>query len=106
MVENEKKDDLYDFFEEVKKRPPMYLCRVSIFDLHSCYTGYHIARRLLKLPISKQEKDFEEFTPWLQKKFGIQANRSWAIIIFFHSYDERDAITEFFELLEEFKNRG
>jgi len=74
-----------------------FFCQPPLLDRRS--------RSSLKFPISKQEKEFEEFTPWLQNKFEIKANRSWAMIILFHSYDERDAITEFFNLLEEFKNR-
>lgn len=81
MTESQNIVGLYDILQEVQKRPTLYLSRASIFDLLSFYSGYSTARRSLKLPMSKQEQDFQEFTQWLQNKFEIKANRSWAMII-------------------------
>ena len=106
MTEREQITDLYGLFEAIKKTPRRYLNRLSIFDLQSFYLGYSLARRLLKAPKGKQEIEFREFSGWLQKKFQIKAQRSWEMLILFHCYDERTAFDKFFELLEEFKNRG
>jgi hypothetical protein len=97
--------DLYDLLEKIRKRPPMYLGYYSIFNLQSFLAGRYQARHELGIPKTEQERDFEEFQDWIQKKYGIQSSQSWARIINFYSSDEREALNRFFELIEEFLER-
>jgi Trp operon repressor len=94
--------DWYDLLQQIKKRPTLYLSRRSIFDLQSFYKGYYVARQLLNLPATEQEREFDNFSEWLQKKYEINTRQSWAMLILFNSHDERDALDNFFELFEEF----
>lgn len=95
-------NDLYDLLDKIKKRPPAYFGKRSIFHLQAFLDGYNYSRRELKLPITQQEQEFAGFQEWLQKRFKIQSTQSWATIVFFYSEDDRHALEVFFELLEEF----
>lgn len=99
--------ELYDILEQIKKRPPAYLQQPSIFYLEAFLSGYFYARIALNLPPTIQEEEFTEFTIWIrEEKYKIKSTQSWAKIIFFYSQDERDALDNFFKLLEKFKNQN
>ncbi len=94
--------DYYDLLKQVQKKPGLYIGNSSISNLYMFLTGYHFARCQLSIPLSVQEREFQEFQPWLQEKFGITTSQSWSQLILFHAVDERDAFDRFFELFEEF----
>lgn len=82
----------------------MYLGRRSITRLRSFLDGYISARQDLGLPPRKQEREFAGFQDWIQERFKITTTHGWDSIILFYSADERDALDNFFDLLEQFLN--
>ena len=99
-----KAEYLYEMLQSIKQRPGMYLGRCSITRLQSFLDGYMGARQDLGLPLTEQEREFEGFQEWIQKRFSINSNHGWDSIILFYSADERDALNTFFELFEAFLN--
>ncbi|MFI0967942.1 hypothetical protein ACH4S8_42325 [Streptomyces sp. NPDC021080] len=100
--------DVYDFLEEVRLRPGMWVRCSSLQHLDSILTGYHVA-----LGIHGVEEEFDflnggpiaPFAEWLWKRLGMMypSNLGWAVEI------ERAAETAdvpamelFFDLLDEF----
>jgi len=96
----------YELIAKIKKRPALYLGNKSISHLQVFLDGYTFARRELKVPISNEEADFEDFQEWIEGKFNLPDTQSWAKIILFYSADERDALERFFELFDEFVKRN
>ncbi|KYC36235.1 hypothetical protein WA1_41650 [Scytonema hofmannii PCC 7110] len=97
----------YDFYELlgwIKKRPGMYLGTSSITRLDMYLRGYTLARREVGIAPTEQEREFEGFQSWLQERYKIKSNQSWAKIILFYSMDEHEALERFFELFEEYLN--
>lgn len=95
-------NDYYDLLQQIQKKPGLYIGGPSISGLYMFLTGYQFARRQLSIPLSAQEREFREFQPWLQEKFGITTSQSWSQLILFHAIDEGDAFDRFFTLLQEF----
>ncbi|MBW4471770.1 MAG: hypothetical protein KME45_15365 [Stenomitos rutilans HA7619-LM2] len=93
---------LYPLLHRIKARPGMYLGRPSLTRLRMLLLGYSLARRELNLPLTEQEKSFDGFQDWIQQRFQIQSSQAWDSIILFHSTDEQEALTRFFQLFEEF----
>jgi len=94
--------DYYELIQQIQKKPGLYIGSPSISSLYMFLTGYQFARRHLSIPLSPQEREFREFQPWLQKKFGTATSQSWSQLILFHAADERDAFERFFDLFQEF----
>ncbi len=84
----------------------MYLGNASITKLDMLLRGYSLARREVGLTPTDQEKEFEGFQSWVEEKYGIKSNQSWAKVILFYSMDEPEALERFFELFEEDLNRN
>jgi hypothetical protein len=95
--------EYYDLLHKIQKKPGLYIGNPSITNLYMFLTGYLFARRQLNLPLSVEEREFQNFQPWLQAKFGIKSSQAWSRLILFYTPDERDAFDHFFELLEEFQ---
>ena len=81
----------------------MYLGKKSIFSLQAFLDGYYFARRELKVELTEQESEFQEFLQWIRQKFNVETGQLWASIVLFHSADESKAVERFFNLFEEFK---
>jgi hypothetical protein len=96
--------DLYDLLNKIKQRPSLYLGKRSLSHLQVFLDGYTFARRQLGIPITEQERKFEEFQVWIEHKFNQADTQSWSRIILFYSEDESDALMRFFDLFEEFLN--
>ena len=100
----------HDYYDEllgmIKKRPGMYLGTSSITRLDMLLRGCSLARREVDVEPTKAEGEFEGFQSWIQEKYGIKSNQSWAKIILFYSMDETEALERFFELYEEYFNRN
>jgi hypothetical protein len=94
--------DYYDLLQQIQKEPGLYIGSPLISNLYMFLTGYQFARRQLRIPMSTEERKFQEFQPWLQEKFGIKTSQSWSQLILFHAVDERDAFERFFMLFQEF----
>lgn len=99
--------DLYDLLKKIEKKPAMYVGGQSIFLLESFINGYVLARDELNIPSTDRENDFfENFHSWLQQRLDVKTTKSWSSIILFRSFSEKNALENFFSLLEEFINRN
>lgn len=98
--------DLYELLGKIKQRPSLYLGKRSLSHLHVFLDGYTFACRQLGIPLTEQEKKFEEFQEWIEIRFNQVSTQSWSRIILFYSEDEAAALNRFFELLEEFLSSG
>lgn len=96
--------NIYDLFENIKKRPGAFLFERSITDLRTLMTGYYLAKMELNITPTEQDLEFDRFQQWIQNKYNVTASKSWATIILENSNNETEAFNGFFELLEEFKN--
>jgi hypothetical protein len=94
--------DLYDLLGKIKKRSSLYLGKQSLSHLHVFLDGYTFARRQLGIPLTEEEKKFEDFQEWIEIRFNQADTQSWSRIILFYSEDESDALKRFFDLFEEF----
>jgi hypothetical protein len=66
--------------------------------------SYSQARMELGLPRTEQEKEFDQFQEWIQRKYNISDSKGWDSIILLNSIDEKGAFYNFFKLLEEFSH--
>ncbi len=97
---------LFEILEKIKARPGMYIGRPSVSDLFMFLVGYKTARRELGIELTEEEEDFcGEFQPWLQKKFKISTQSSWAKMIMLYFHEEKQGFDYFFKLLDEFRQR-
>lgn len=94
--------DLYDLLSKIKQRPSLYLGKRSLSHLHVFLDGYIFTCRQLGIPLTEQEKKFEEFQSWIEIRFNQVSTQSWSRIILFYSEDEAAALNRFFDLFEEF----
>ena len=103
MNEQQTYRNFYELLDQIRKRPTLYLPRHSIFDLQAFYYGYDFARLKNRLAETDEDKEFGEFLEWLRQVCPVKTNHAWANLIFFYSMDERDALDNFFGLLDDFK---
>lgn len=97
---------MFEILEKIRTRPGMYIGRASVSDLFMFLVGYKTARRELGIELSESEKDFaEHFHDWVQQRFNVRTNNSWAKIILLFTRDEKDGFDCFYKLLDEFKQQ-
>ncbi len=94
---------LYDLLDKIREKPGMYLGYPSVSNLFMFLCGYNQSHEDLEIPLTKQEEEFQEFQPWLQKRFNLSTSASWARIILLYTTNEETGFSMFFELLEEFR---
>lgn len=97
--------DLFQLLERIKARPAMYLGKPSLTRLKAFLDGYIGARNDLGFPLPEQEEILNNFQIWIQAKFKISSSHSFADIILFYCQDEREALTKFFDLWENFRSQ-
>ncbi|MEU0783362.1 hypothetical protein ABZ341_17530 [Streptomyces sp. NPDC006173] len=97
---------MYDFLEEVRLRPGMWVRRSSVQHLDSILTGYRVA---LEIHGVGEEFDFLNggpFAEWLWKRLGMAypSALGWAVEIE-RAAEATDvpAMELFFDLLDEFR---
>lgn len=96
--------DLFEVLQKIEKSPGMYIGRPSVSDLFMFIVGYEFARSELDLDLTEAENKFyEEFQPWLQKKLGVKSVTSWAKLIMLSCHDEKVGFESFYRLLAEFR---
>lgn len=97
---------VFDILEKIRAKPGMYIGRPSVSDLFMFLVGYECARSELGIELTEEEEDFfGEFQPWLQEKFGISTQSSWAKMIMLYFHEEKQGFDYFFKLLDEFRQR-
>ncbi|MFM9614948.1 hypothetical protein [Streptomyces niveiscabiei] len=98
---------VYDFLEQVRLRPGMWVRGSSLAHLDSMLAGYRIA---LEAHDIEEPYDFwhlgtqDRFSDWLQQRLGRRSSLSWAAEIEREAERAgRPAIEMFFEFLDEFR---
>ena len=99
-----KSEYLYEMLQRIQQRPGMFLGKPSITRLKSFLDGYIASRQDLSLATTQEEIEFDKFQTWVQERFQIESSHGWDSIILFYSADEKDALNNFFELLEKFRH--
>jgi len=96
-------DPIYEMFERIRKRPGMYLGKMSVTNLHIFTIGYVTAQ----LEFNENYKtSFSDFNHFIDKKFNNSSTMGWAnLILKLTNGDEEKALERFFELLDEFKKQ-
>jgi hypothetical protein len=103
-MEVEAMSDLFTILPKIQAKPAIYLGTPSVQDLFMFLAGYKTAQRELGRSLTAAELQFYRgFQPWLQAKYQITTNKSWAKIIQFYARDDREAFDRFFELFDEFQ---
>ncbi len=95
--------DVFELLDQIQKKPGLYLGYPTVTGLYMFLNGYSYARQDQGLPLTQQEKSFEQFQGWIQQRFQIKATVSWAKIILLHTADERSGFERFFDLLAQFR---
>ncbi|GAB2870289.1 hypothetical protein GCM10027074_42360 [Streptomyces deserti] len=99
--------NVYDFLEEVRLRPGMWVRRSSLQHLDSMLIGYRVA-----LGVHDIAEPFDFWTPgssspfseWLWKRLGYRSSLGWAAEIERVAEQAgRPAMEMFFDLLDEFR---
>lgn len=97
---------LFEILHKIKSKPGMYIGRASVSDLFHFLVGFKTALRELEVKATEEEMDFyQEFQPWVQKKYHVSTSNSWAKIIMLHCGSEQEGFNAFYRLLYEFQNR-
>ncbi|OYD99969.1 hypothetical protein [Nostoc sp. 'Peltigera membranacea cyanobiont' 232] len=97
-------EDLYDILQTIKNEP-YRLGRRSIFNLEAFFLGYNHAMRNTQSPTYKKyRQEFSELIQWIRNKYDAGKSCAWSSVILFYSEDEKDALDNFFKLVDEFLN--
>ncbi|MFC9227780.1 barstar family protein [Streptomyces decoyicus] len=95
--------DVYDFLDQIRLRPGLWLPGGSLQQLQSILIGYRVA---LGVHSIDEPFDFwpgEDFTRWLQEHLGISSSLTWAAEIERHTPADSTPVNEFFRLLDVFR---
>ena len=92
--------DLFEVLQKIEKSPGLYIGRPSVSDLFMFIVGYEFARSEMDIELTEAENKFyEEFQPWLQKKLGVKSVTSWAKLIMLSCHDEKPPTPKVWRIL-------
>ena len=96
----------YELLEKgIKQRCTLYGIS-NLDDLNTFLIGYSIPMDYYNILDKEYEDFFKNFSDWLKKTKKYDTSRSWIFAIKTQSNDPSTALTLFFELFVEFKNRN
>ncbi|MFI6700038.1 hypothetical protein ACIBJC_13870 [Streptomyces sp. NPDC050509] len=95
--------DVYDFLEQIRLRPGMWLPGGSLQHLRSVLTGYRVA-----LAVHSCHEPFafwpeEDFLNWLHGRYGVSSSLTWVAEIERRTPAGSTPLDEFFRLLDDFR---
>ncbi|MBT2443516.1 barstar family protein [Streptomyces sp. ISL-36] len=95
--------DVYDFLDQIRLRPGMWIPGGSLRHLESMLIGYRAA-----LGVHNIDEHFafwteDDFTRWIREHYGISSSLSWAAAIERMTPDGSTAVDEFFRLLDDYR---
>ncbi|MBI3135484.1 MAG: hypothetical protein HYZ14_12480 [Bacteroidetes bacterium] len=93
-------NSLTDVIELIRKRPAMYIGKESIHALKAFIDGWYFR----DTEGAMDTAFLGEFQKWTENRYAIKSGQSWADIILFYSYDEKDALTNFFKNYDQWKS--
>ncbi len=103
MPAGSRPQSFYELLDAIRRRPPMYLGRKSLHDLHMWLAGYRMGRMLAGLAPSDEEREFDAFDAFVQDKYDWHDVGGWAAKIAYYHREDASALDEFFKLLDEFR---
>ncbi|MFJ9936980.1 hypothetical protein ACIRSJ_28135 [Streptomyces virginiae] len=95
--------DVYDFLEQIRLRPGMWLAGGSLRHLEALLTGYRVA---LGVHAIDEPFDFwpeHRFTQWLHESRGTSSSLSWVAEIEHTTPVDSTPVEEFFRLLDGYR---
>lgn len=98
--------DVYDFLDQIRLRPSMWLPGGSLRHLEAVLTGYRVA---LGVHAIDEPFDFwpeERFTQWLHERRGTSSSLGWAAEIERATPPDSTPVAEFFQLLDAFRREA
>ena len=96
---------LFDWLEQARQRPGMFVREKSLVELESQCTGWEAA--LAAHGIDEAGAGFNRvFRDWLRAEHGMSAARGWAEAIRRGAASDEEAWERFFTLLEAFRRPG
>ncbi|MFE6888223.1 barstar family protein [Streptomyces sp. NPDC057694] len=95
--------DVYDFLEQIRLRPGMWLPGGSLQHLQSILTGYRVglAVHCASEPCAVWPE--EDFVNWLHQHYGTSSSLTWSAEIERHAPADNTPVDEFFRLLDLFR---
>ncbi|MFH8890507.1 barstar family protein [Streptomyces sp. NPDC017949] len=95
--------DVYDFLEQIRLRPGVWLPGGSLRHLEAVLTGYRVALGVHAIDESFDFWPEERFTKWLHERRGTSSSLGWAAEIERTTPPDSTPIEEFFRLLDEYR---
>jgi hypothetical protein len=92
---------LEELLAAIERRPAAYLTKCYISCLKAFLDGWHLLAYQHGVEVEGQA--LGAFQDWIAAKYRVTSSQSWADIILFYSQDECDALTNFFQLFEEWQ---
>ncbi|MFE2644456.1 barstar family protein [Streptomyces nigra] len=95
---------MYDFLDQIRLRPGMWLPGGSLQHLQSMLTGYRVALGLHGVDEPWAIWPEEDFSRWLHENRGIDSSLTWAAEIERSTPDGSTPVEEFFRLLGAYRS--
>jgi len=97
--------EVFELLDNIRKRPEHFLGNQSIVRLQVFLGGYNYHKAVMGSSEAEENQIWTRFQQWVAQRYQIKTNQSWMQIILFFSRDEFDALDNFFQLLDEFKQQ-
>ncbi|MFE0604105.1 hypothetical protein ACFW2T_19640 [Streptomyces sp. NPDC058892] len=93
--------DVYDFLEQIRLRPSMWLPDGSLDHLQAMLLGYQIA---VSVHSADEAFSFWKFSQWIKERLGgSSASYGWAADIERNTPADSTPVAEFFRLLDQYR---
>ncbi|MET9116030.1 barstar family protein [Streptomyces longwoodensis] len=96
--------DVYEFLDQIRLRPGMWLPGGSLQHLQSMLTGYRVALGVHSIDESWAFWPEGDFSRWLCEYRGIASSLTWAAKIERNTPDGSTPVEEFFRLLDVYRS--
>ncbi|MFE1574664.1 barstar family protein [Streptomyces fradiae] len=96
--------DVYDFLDQIRLRPGMWLPGGSLQHLQSMLTGYRVALGLHGVDEPWAFWPEDDFSRWLHENRGVDSSLTWAAEIERNTPDGSTPVEEFFRLLGAYRS--
>jgi hypothetical protein len=98
---------IYELLEVIRERPTMYLEVKELSSLASFINGVLMALLTYRIHLAEESPSFQDFVFFVAEKFNERRAISWRRIILEATNEEEEkAYHLFFELLDEYRQRG
>lgn len=96
--------DVYDFLDQIRLRPGMWLPGGSLQHLQSMLIGYRVALGVHSIDEPWAFWPEDDFNRWLREHRGIDSSLTWAAEIERNTPDGSTPLEEFFRLLDAYRS--